>query len=90
MTAVVGAELAKRALKKIDPEDKNGEIAKEAQKNKKRVQELEMEVQELQEQMEHLKKQAFSVPWPPAAPPHNPDEPSPIINGDKPHFPKGN
>ena len=88
VTAVVGAEVAKRAVKKFGG-DEDTQWQEKAQHNEARVHELEKEVKDLQERLSSIKTQAFSVPWPPPPPGHNPAESEPIIDTDAPHFPKG-
>ncbi len=88
VTAVVGAEVAKRAIKKFGNEE-GTQWQEQAQSTQARVNELEKEVKDLQDQLSSIKTQAFSVPWPPVPPGHNPDSPNPIIDPNTPHFPKG-
>ena len=88
VTAVVGAEVAKRAVKKFGG-DNDTEWQEKAKNNETRVHELEKEVQDLQKQLSSIKSQAFSVPWPPPPPGHNPADNAPIMDPQTPHFPKG-
>ena len=89
VTAVVGAELAKRAVQKFNSEDDAKKWAQKAQEQENKVQELQKEVVQLKNRVDELKNQAFSVPWPPIPPEHNPQERTPIIEEQAPHFPKG-
>ena len=81
-----GAEVAKRAVG-IEG-DNDTEWQEKAKNNETRVHELEKEVQDLQKQLSSIKSQAFSVPWPPPPPGHNPADNAPIMDPQTPHFPK--
>ena len=88
VTAVVGAEVAKRAVQKFGRQSDNEQWREKAENNEVRVHELEKEVKDLQDRLSSIKTQAFSVPWPPVPPSNNSDADSPIIEATTPHFPK--
>jgi len=88
VTAVVGAEVAKRAVQKFGGQADHEKWREQAEHSEVRVHELEKEVQDLQDRLSSIKTQAFSVPWPPIPPQHNPESNSPIIDPTRPHFPK--
>ncbi|MBL91974.1 MAG: hypothetical protein CMH56_09220 [Myxococcales bacterium] len=89
VTAVVGAEVAKRAMRKFNHDDDSKKWEQKAQAQEEKVQELQREVADLQQRVHELKSQAFSVPWPPMPPENNPTADGPIIEGQAAHFPKG-
>ena len=89
VTAVVGAEMAKRAMKKFNNDDDSKKWEQKAQEQEQKVEELQREVATLQQRVEEIKTQAFSVPWPPIPSEDNPSPDAPIIEGQSAHFPKG-
>ena len=89
VTAVVGAEVAKRAMRKFNNDDDSKKWEQKAQEQEQKVQDLQREVATLQQRVHDLKSQAFSVPWPPIPHEDNPTGNEPIINEQPVHFPKG-
>lgn len=89
VTAVVGAEIAKRALKNFGSPGDAGKWEQKAQAQEAEVKELRQEVADLQQRVEELKNQAFTVPWPPIPPNDNLSSAAPITEGKPVHYPKG-